>query len=459
MNTSSNGLLRHFRLRSATALVIANIIGAGIFTSTGFQAADLGHTGFIFLLWIVGGVLAFCGALCFAELGTAMPKAGGEYVYLRETFGPAPAFMSAFVSLTAGFSAPIASACKAFASYSAALLPENMAHWPEWMPVSGVNVAALTVAWTLVFVHCRGVRRGVAFNDLVTVFKVGGIVLIIVAAFTIGKGSASNLISTSQVYASSTATDLGKGFGTSLIFVGFCYSGWNAAAYVAGEMNDPQRDLPRALLVGTGVVVLLYLGLNAVYFYGASLEELSGEVEVGLIASRNLFGEQGAMLVTLVLCVSILASASAMTIAGARIYYAFGRDNPSLSFLGNAGSKSGAPTAAILLQGVVTSIIILSGRIDQIQQYAGFTITLFGSLAVLCVIVLRFKRPEMPRPFKTWGYPVTPILFLVLAGITMTWAMGGRPLESTLGLATVAIGGVIFYVMAGRKSSSAPADL
>jgi hypothetical protein len=155
--------------------------------------------------------------------------------------------------------------------------------------------------------------------------------------------------------------------------------------------------------------VILYVGLNAVYFYGASLEELEGQVEVGLIASRNLFGDTGATLVTVVLCVSILASASAMTIAGARVYYAFGRDTTVLGFLGRAGTGSGAPTAALVLQGGVTSIIILSGRIDQIQQYAGFTITLFGSLAVLCVIVLRFRRPDMERPFKTWGYPVTPL--------------------------------------------------
>ncbi len=457
MSASSDGLLRHFRLRSATALVIANIIGAGIFTSTGFQAADLGNTGFIFVLWIVGGVLAFCGALCFAELGTAMPKAGGEYVYLRETFGPAAAFMSAFVSLTAGFSAPIASACKGFARYFAALLPETIV-WPEWMPLSGVDTSAILITWLLVFIHCRGVRGGVAFNDFITVFKVGGIVLIILAAFTIGKGSMSNLISTSQVYTDATGLDLGTGFGTSLIFVGFCYSGWNAAAYVAGEMNDPQRDLPRALLMGTGIVVLLYLGLNAVYFYGASLEELSGEVEVGLIASRNLFGDQGAMLVTVVLCVSILASASAMTIAGARVYYAFGRDTTALGFLGRAGIKSGAPTAALLLQGVVTSLIIVTGSIDQIQQYAGFTITLFGSLAVLCVIVLRIRRPDMPRPFKTWGYPLPPLLFLVLAGITMTWAMRGRPVESTLAFVTVFVGGILFYVLVGRKRVTPPTE-
>ncbi len=457
MSRTPEGLLRHFRLRSATALVIANIIGAGIFTTTGFQAADLGHTGFIFLLWIIGGVLAFCGALCFAELGTAMPKAGGEYVYLRETFGPAAAFMSAFVSLTAGFSAPIAAACKGFARYFAALLPEAD-FWPEAMPISGLDAGALLIAWLLVFIHCRGVRGGIVFNDFITLFKVSGIVLIILAAFTIGKGSTANLLSTSQVYTDSSTLDLGAGFGTSLIFVGFCYSGWNAAAYVAGEMHDPQRDLPRALLIGTGIVVTLYLGLNAVYFYGASLEELSGEVEVGLIASRNLFGERGTIFVTIVICVSILASASAMTIAGARIYFAFGRDTTALGFLGRTSANSGAPTAALLLQGVVTSLIIVTGRIDEIQQYAGFTITLFGSLAVLCVIVLRFKRPDMPRPFKTWGYPVTPLLFLALAVWTMSWAMQGRRWESSLALATIVVGGILFYVFDGRKRVSPPTD-
>jgi len=274
----------------------------------------------------------------------------------------------------------------------------------------------------------------------------------VTVASIVGKGSTSNLISTSAVYQEKSFMDLGGAFGESLIFVGFCYSGWNAAAYVASEMHNPQRDLPRALMIGTGTVVILYLGLNAVYFYGASLSELSGKFEVGLVASRNLFGEGGATLVTVVLCVSILASASAMTIAGGRVYYAFGRDTHVLGFLGKAGEKSGAPTGALILQGVVTSAIILAGTIDQIQQYAGFTITLFGSLAVICVFVLRVRRPEMPRPFRAWGYPFTPLLFLVLAVLTMGWAIKGRPLESILGLVTVFIGGVLFYILNKRTA-------
>lgn len=449
MTQSDGGLLRHFRLRSATALVIANIIGAGIFTSTGFQVEALGHAGYIYLLWIVGGVLAFCGAVCYAELGAAMPEAGAEYVYLRETFGPALGFMTAFVSLTAGFSAPIASACKSFVRYLFALNPD----WDAAAAIGPIlveDIGAIAIVWALVIVHMRGARGGTLFNDLVTLFKVTGIALIILAAFTIGRGSAENLAAVSPSYGELSTGQLGAAFGTSLIFVGFCYSGWNAAAYVAGEMRNPERDLPRALMLGTALVVVLYLGLNAVYFYGASLDELSGKVEVGLIAGRNLFGDTGAVLVTLVLCVSIFASASAMTVAGPRVYYAFGRDFPPLKMLAAVSPKTGAPIAAIVLQGAVTSIVILSGRVDQIQQYAGFTLTLFGSLAVLCVIVLRIRKPEMPRPFRAWGYPVTPLLFLGLAVWTMIWAIRGRPIESMLSLATVVAGGLLFYALRPR---------
>ena len=237
-------------------------------------------------------------------------------------------------------------------------------------------------------------------------------------------------------------------FGTSLIFVMFCYSGWNSAAYIAGELRDPQRNLPRALLVGTGVVVLLYLGLNLVYFYGASVDELAGKVEVGLVASRGLFGPGGVTATVLVLAVSLLASASAMTLAGPRVYWAAAQDYPPLRFLGEM--RGDAPTRALLLQGLVTTGIVLAGRVDQIMQYAGFTLSLFGTLGVSCVIALRLRRPDLPRPFRTFGYPVTPLLFLAMSTWMMFWAFQGRPVESSLGLLTVGLGGVVYLLTRGR---------
>jgi APA family basic amino acid/polyamine antiporter len=237
---------------------------------------------------------------------------------------------------------------------------------------------------------------------------------------------------------------------TSLVFVMFCYSGWNASAYVASEMRNPQRDLPRSLLLGTLLVVVLYLGLNVVYFYGAGVDGLAGHVEVGQVAARELFGPVGTAVVTLILCVSILASASAMTIAGPRVYYAFGRDFAPLRGLASADAATGAPSRALVLQGVVTSAVILSGRVDQIQQYAGFTLTLFASLAVSCVILLRVRRPTLHRPFRAWGYPVTPLLFLTVSAWMMVWAFRGRPVESSLSLLTVAIGGAAFLLLSRR---------
>ncbi|MEE2905864.1 MAG: amino acid permease [Gemmatimonadota bacterium] len=438
------------RMRSATALVIANMIGAGIFTTTGFQAGDLGHPGIILILWIVGGSLALLGALCYAELGAMMPHAGGEYVYLRETYGPAFGFMSAFVSLTAGFSAAIAAATESFTVYLGHFIPFLTEQQLLIGPIGIIDLVAVGVVWLLVIIHMGAVRSGTGFNDFMTVFKVAGIAAILLAAAAFGTGDIGNLTAVSSRFAEMSRTDTFSAFGTSLIFVMFTFSGWNAAAYVAGEMKDPQKDLPKALMLGTVTVLILYLGLNVVYFYGANVDELAGQVEVGLVASRTLFGEWGVGLVTLVLCVSILASASAMTLAGPRVYYALGKDFTPFKVLSRTRS-SGAPVIALVTQGVVTSIIILSGRVDQIQQYAGFTLSLFASLAVSCVIVLRVRLPNAERPFKAWAYPLSPVLFLAVSVWMMYWALQGRPVESTLSLLTVILGGIIFAVSVSKK--------
>jgi APA family basic amino acid/polyamine antiporter len=382
-----------------------------------------------------------------------MPRAGGEYVYLRETYGPAAGFMSAFVSLVAGFSAPIAAALKSFVIYAAHFFPFLAEDASVRGIVSVVDLVAIGLVWLLVGIHLRAVRSGTGFNDFMTVFKVAGIVAIILAAASIGRGDVSNLVTVSPSFQDLSQTDTLAAFGTSLIFVMFCFSGWNAAAYVASEMDYPQRDLPRALLFGTATVLILYLGLNAVYFYGASVDELAGEVEVGLVASRSLFGSTGVSMVTVVLCASILASASAMTLVGPRVYYAMGKDFKPFAFLSRT-RETGAPAVALIIQGIVTSIIIVSGRVDQIQQYAGFTLTLFASLAVSCVIVLRVRRPEIARPFRAWGYPLSPILFLGVSAWMMFWAFQGRPLESTLSFVTVLAGGLIFAIFARLGTAS-----
>jgi len=443
MSDAQQGLLSHIHFRSATALVVANVIGAGVFTTTGFQAADLGNPTLILFLWLIGGVLAYCGALCFAELGAAMPDAGGEYIYLRETYGRAFGFMSAFVSLLAGFSAPIAAAAKALVLYLKAFFPVLDTNPELFANLTLADLLALLVIWGLVGVHLRGRKGAIEFNDLITLLKVGGIVIIILAAALFGKGNPDNFTYISESYYEKSSTEIFSALATSLIFVMFCYSGWNAAAYVASEIVEPQKTLPRALLVGTTIVTVLYLLLNAVYFYGANVDQLAGKVEVGLVASRELFGNWGAGLVTVVLVVSLLASASAMTIAGPRVYYALGKDIGKFRSLARTNS-GGAPVNALLLQGTVASVILLSGSVDQILSYAGFTLALMSALAVSCVIVLRIRRPELNRPFRVWAYPLPPLFFIAVSVWTMFWAFQGRPVESTLALLTVATGAGIF---------------
>jgi basic amino acid/polyamine antiporter, APA family len=448
----NTGLKRFITLRSATALVVANMIGAGIFTTTGFQAADLGHPGLIYLLWIIGGGLAFCGALCFAELGAMMPRAGAEYVYIRESYGNGLAFVSVFVALTAGFSAPIAAAAKSFIIYLGYFV-EPLRENPSFLHIEVVDLCAIATVWSLVAIHCAGARAGIRFSDGVTIFKVVGVLAIIGAAIFWGEGRGEWVFQAATNYEEKSVPDLATAMATSLIFVTFCYLGWNGSAYVAGEMTDPQTTLPRSLLVGTGIVTCLYLALNMVFFYGAGVEGLASQLDVGTIAAKNLFGPRGVTLVTVVLCVSILASASAMTIAGSRVYFAFGEDFRPLRWLSVSSPKAGAPWPSLVLQGLVVSVIILTGRVDQILQYAGFTLTLFSSLAVSCVVALRVKAPDMPRPFKAWGYPITPLIFIIASLWTMLWAFRGRPVESSLALLTVAVGGFVFWAIGGRKDS------
>lgn len=443
-----SGLNRYLTLRSATLLVIANIIGAGIFTTTGFQAADLGHPVLILALWAVGGVLAFCGAVCYGELGVLMPRAGGEYVYLRETYGGMVGFMSAFVSLVAGFSAPIAAACRAAVHYAEHFFPQLAV---SNSPFAG-ELIAVGIVWSLIVLQRIGARKAMNFSDLLTALKVAGIVVFIVAIWISGAGQWSYLIEPTAESADMSTSARIAGLATSLIFVMYCYSGWNASAYLAGEFRQPERDLPLSLMLGTGIVMAIYLVINAAFFYAAGAEGLAGRVEVGQVAAENVLGDRGVGLVTGLICLSLVVSALAMTIAGPRVYYALGEDYSLFGWL--ARSKSGgAPWSASVMQGLVTTVILLTGRVDQIQQYAGFTLTLFAALAVSCVIVLRIRRPREPRAFRAWGYPWTPLFFLLVSAWMMIWAIRGRPVESLAGVATVVVGGVLFRLTAGRKRS------
>ncbi|ACY14464.1 APC family permease [Haliangium ochraceum] len=404
---------RKLGLLAATAIVVANMIGTGVFTSTGFMVPNL-ESGPILINWLLGGVLALCGAATYAELGTLMPRVGGEYVYLREAYHPSVGFLSGWVSLFAGFSAPIAGAGLAFGAYLHAIAPA--------LPAKG---AALALIIALTALHMADVVWGSRIQTGFTLLKVALILVFIGLGFGVGEGDWSNLDSAVPDASSSV---LAPAFWISLVYVSFSYSGWNAAAYVAGEIRDPQRVLPRALLLGTAIVTALYLALNLLFLYAAPAEALAGKAEVGHVAAVALFGERAGGWLSTIIALALVSAVSAMVMAGPRVYTAMAEDGLFFSFLA-ARNRRGAPLGSVALQGALACILVMIASLRELIQYIGFTLSIIAALTVLSVFVLRVRRPELARaaaaavaeagsgkrPYRTWGWPVTPLLFVLLS--------------------------------------------
>jgi len=409
---------------TATNLVIANIIGTGVFTSLGFQAIDI-QSGFsLLLLWVVGGLFALCGALCYGELGAAMPRSGGEYRYLSEIYHPAIGFLSGWISVAVGFAAPIALAAMAFGKYTAQILPG----------LSPVGLA-VTVTIAIALVHAQNLKLGSVFQNVTTVLKVAIIVIFILAGLLLADPQPLGF--------APSAADLGTiasaPFAVSLVYVTYAYSGWNAAVYLASEIDEPARNLPKSLFVGTAIVTVLYVLLNFVFLYSTPIADLAGELEVGYIAATNIFGRVGATLMGGAISFGLISSISSMTWAGPRVTQAIGEDFPLFAQLA-ATNGAGVPRRAIFLQLAISLALIVSSSFEAVLTYLGFTLTLSSFVTVLGVFVDRARHPERSRPYKTWGYPVVPVIFLAIALWILVFVFRGSPIESGIGLATVAVG-------------------
>jgi APA family basic amino acid/polyamine antiporter len=412
---------RRLGLSVTAAIVVANMIGTGVFTSTGFQAASMHDPMTILVCWIVGGVLALCGAAAYAELGSMMPRAGGEYVYLREAYHPAVGFMSGWASLTAGFSAPIALAALAFSAYLGALVPALQGDaWGSvslgWVTIAfgPKHAVAIALIAGITALHSFDTKVGGAVQAVFTAAKVLLIVLFILGGFLLGSGDWGNLASQHGGLANVKT----MGFAMSLMYVSFAYSGWNAAAYIANEVERPERTLPRALLLGTGSVMVLYVLLNLVFLYAVPVDVLAGAggngpvVEVGDVAARSLFGERAGGVVTAVITLALVSSVSAMIMAGPRVYAAMAIDRALPGALAKH-NKRGVPVTAVIVQGVLASIAVMVGEIDLLIRFVGFTLTIFAALTVAAVFILR--RRGHRASYRTWGYPFTPIVFIGLS--------------------------------------------
>lgn len=434
---------------TATCLVVANMIGTGVFTSLGFQVGDLPSGFVIMLLWAVGGVCALAGALCYAELAAALPRSGGEYHLIGRTLHPALGFLAGWLSSTVGFAAPIALAAMALGKYfSGVVLAGNailgrsldLGFW-QTPPLTMEALVALGVVALVTAIHLFGVRIGSLFQDGATLFKLALVAVVLVAGWLVGHTQPISFIPV----AGDAALIASPPFAISLVYVMYAYTGWNAATYIVGEIRDPARSVPRALLIGTGLVTVLYVGLNAIFLRTTPAEEMRGHLEVGLIAGRHIFGETGGRIVGGFICCGLVASISAMTWVGPRVAATMGEDLAALRWLAHK-NKSGVPATALIFQLVIVSVLIVSSGFEKVLLYIQFALTLFSALAVVGLIALRLRQPDLPRPFRVPLYPITPLVFLAISGWMLWHMVRDKPTESFAGLATIAAGLVLYFL-------------
>lgn len=429
--------VRNVSTMTAAAIAIADMIGIGVFTSLGFQVQGIPSAFSVLMLWVVGGIAALCGALSYAELAAALPRSGGEYNFLSRIYSRAVGFVAGWVSATVGFAAPVALAALAFGEYFQGVVPGA--------PALALGLVAI---WVVGLVHLSGVKLGSAFHNASTALKLALIAVFIVAGFLIGTPQPVSFAPT----LADVGTMTGAPFAVGLVFVMYAYSGWNAATYIAGEVRDPKRSLPLALVSATLIVLLLYVGLNAVFLYTTPMSEMAGQIDVAMIAGRHIFGESGARIVALLICLGLISSISAMTWIGPRVTMVMGEDIPLLRMFAHR-AESGAPVFAILFQLVVTTALLLTRSFEAVLEFIQFSLTFCSFLAVLGVIVLRFTQPDLERPYRLWGYPFTPLVFLAVTMFMMYYLLIERPMESIASIATMLVGlGIYAASMAQARS-------
>ncbi len=424
-------------LYSATAIVIANMIGTAVWVSIGYQLMGL-HSGFtLILLWVIGGITALLGALCYGEIGAAFTRSGGEYNYLSELYHPAVGFLSGFISSTVAFAAPVAAAALALGAYSGKVLT-------GWDP----RILATAVVLLLTLVHSLSLKSGSRLQNIFTSAKVLLILFIIVAGLlahrTGNTGFMPGKISLAEI--------LSGAFAINLYFVSYAYSGWNAAAYLSNEIEEPQKNLPKALLFGTLIVTVLYILLNLVFLYVAPQNELAVKgdykvVEVGFVAANHIFGMAGGKIIAIVIALLLVSTISSMIIAGPRVTMVMGEDIRLFRVFAHK-NRNGIPSRAVIFQSAISLYFIFASTFNEVIEYIGFTLSLFTFMTVLGIFILRSRQKTAPPAYsyRTWGYPVTPVLFLILISWMLVYGFIYKPKPSLEGLATVLCGLIIYFI-------------
>lgn len=425
-------------LTTATSIAVANMIGTGVFTSLGFQLAGI-RSGFaLIFLWALGGVFALCGALVYGELAASLPRSGGEFNFLGRIYHPVFGFLAGWTSFVMGFALPIALTAMAFGGYLHRVVP-------GLSPVLSSCLLVVLVA----LLHLRDLRLGSLVQNLSTAFKIGLILVFIgAAAWTSLRTPAMSFLPQPGDF----EAIFSKEFAVSLLFVMYAYSGWNASTYLIDEIENPGRNVPISLALATGIVAVLYVGLNGAFLIAAPASEMVGELEVGHVAARHVFGENGGAVMSLLLCVALVSSISAMTWAGPRVTQVIGQDYEFFKTLART-NRSGIPVVAILVQTGLVLLLLLTSTFESLLVYTQFTLALSSAATVAGLFVLR--RRELERPYRTWLYPVTPAIFLILSVVMVLFTLKSHPKESIAGFATVILGLPIYWLSPRRVPAGA----
>jgi len=450
-NTTENGLERKLGIFPLTNIVIANMIGAGIFTSSGLLMQDLKNPVLMIALWLVAGIIALCGALCYGEVGAAIPKAGGEYTFLSRLFSPVLGFMSGWLSFFAGFSAPIAFSAMGYSEYLTRAFPGLLGIGLVDAQVEAYvlkKLYALAVIAVFTLIHMRGIVFGARVQNILTIMKVGLIIGLILFGFASGKGDTAHF--------QDSQFDFGfsgwKVIGLSLMWIMFAYSGWNAAAYIGSEIKDPAKNLPRSLIIGTGIVILLYVVFNIFFVYAVPPAEMEGVVSIAGLAAGRIFGNSFEVVVSILISFALFSSLSAFIILGPRVYFSMAKDGYFFRFAARIHPVHKVPDRSILLQGAIASLLVMMGTFEQILTYMGFSLGIFPILVVFGVFKLR--RANVGS-YRMPGYPIAPFVYIIFGLGILTLAFLQSPLISGIALGTTAMGIPAYFIFKKRYKNHA----
>jgi APA family basic amino acid/polyamine antiporter len=449
VNPRAASLLRQLGIGSATALVISNMIGTGILTTSGFLAGQLGSTPLVLSIWGVGAVVALAGAFCYSELGVNFPSSGGEYVYLTEAFGPTWGFMTGWISFFAGFSAPIAAAALACSDYLGHFYSnlrldssQHILGSGSWeLKLGGAQILATAIIALFTMINCLGIRRTARVQNVLTSLKVLIILAFLITGFAFGQGSWQNFTHSAV---RTSATPLFEQFFVSLFYIYVAYSGWNAATYVAEELKHPTRTLPLSLAYGTALVAALFIGLNVLFIYAVPLESMKGVVAVGALAAQHLFGPAVAGIFAAAMALSLLATVNAEVTIGPRVYYAMAKNGAFFSMAAKVDPRWHTPVIAILCQGVCSILMTVSPFLNLLL-YIGLLLNFFAVLSVGSLFIFR-KRPGWQKlGVVSFAYPLVPAFFVAM-GVWMTiLGVTLRPGISAIAILTVAAGAGVYH--------------